>query len=212
MSGFNPRNVLLFRVNPTLNRYDAGKRRCSTNRSANASARFPACVSVSWSNTSLMSGRRFSTGGMFVQGRTYPRGQRDVISGVSVSPTFFETMEIPLVAGRGFTRTRQAGRAARRRDQRGRRPQVLSRTSRRSAAASAATLEGSGSVEIVGILRDAKYNGVRDAAVPTKYTPFAQGFQGTAPSRCGRPAIRSHGGRRCGTPSDRSIPPCRSRT
>ena len=123
--GFNPRNVLLFRVNPTLNRYDSRKASALYDQIGESLRAIGGVRSVSWSNTSLMSGGGF-TGGFFVQGRTYPRGQRDVISSVSVSPTFFETMEIPLVAGRGITERDTAGCPASRRDQRGRRPQVLS--------------------------------------------------------------------------------------
>jgi ABC-type antimicrobial peptide transport system permease subunit len=42
------------------------------------------------------------------------------------------------------------------------------------------SLEESGRVEIVGIVRDAKYNTVRDAVVPTAYRPFLQSPQGSA--------------------------------
>ena len=175
--GFNPRNVLLFRVNPTLNRYDSRKASALYDQIGESLRAIGGVRSVSWSNTSLMSGGGF-TGGFFVQGRTYPRGQRDVISSVSVSPTFFETMEIPLVAGRGITERDRLG---------ARRVAVINEAAARKYLPNESpigryfggTLEGSGSVEIVGVLRDAKYNGVRDAAVPTRYTPFAQGFQGT---------------------------------
>jgi predicted permease len=175
--GFNPRNVLLFRVNPTLNRYDSRKASALYDQIGESLRAIGGVRSVSWSNTSLMSGGGF-TGGFFVQGRTYPRGQRDVISSVSVSPTFFETMEIPIVAGRGITERDRQGAP---------RVAVINEAAARKYFPNESpigryfggTLEGSGSVEIVGVLRDAKYNGVRDAAVPTRYTPFAQGFQGT---------------------------------
>jgi predicted lysophospholipase L1 biosynthesis ABC-type transport system permease subunit len=36
------------------------------------------------------------------------------------------------------------------------------------------TLETTGALEIVGVLRDAKYNSVRDAPPPTMYLPFVQ--------------------------------------
>ena len=87
-------------------------------------------------------------------------------------------MEIPLVAGRGITERDRQGAP---------RVAVINEAAARKYFPNESpigryfggTLEGSGSVEIVGVLRDAKYNGVRDAAVPTRYTPFAQGFQGT---------------------------------
>jgi predicted permease len=176
--GFNPRNVLLFRVNPVLNRYDSRKASLLYDQIGERLRAVAGVRSVSWSNNSLMSGRRSSTG-MFVQGRTYARGQRDVIFGVGVSPTFFETMKIPLVAGRGFTP---------RDDQSAPRVAVINEAAARKYFPNespigrriGSTVEASGSQEIVGVLRDAKYSGVRDPAVPTKYTPFAQGFQGAA--------------------------------
>jgi predicted permease len=125
-----------------------------------------------------MSGRRFS-GSVFIQGRTYAPGQRDVIYSVGVSPTFFETMEMPLVSGRGITPldTQDAPRVV-----------VINEAAARKYFPNespigrriGSSVEASGSQEIVGVLRDAKYNSIRDAAVPTKYGPFAQGFQGTA--------------------------------
>ena len=88
-------------------------------------------------------------------------------------------MEIPLVAGRGFTPHDNQGAP---------RVVVINDAAARKYFPNespigrriGSTLEGSGRDEIVGILRDAKYNGVRDAAVPTKYTSFPQGVQGTA--------------------------------
>jgi predicted permease len=125
-----------------------------------------------------MSARR-SSGGIFIQGRAYARGPRDTISALIVSPAFFETMEIPLVAGRGFT-ARDAGDAPR--------VVVINEAAARKyfpgenpiGRRTGPTLEESGRREIVGILRDAKYNSVRDAAVPTLYLPFLQNPQGNA--------------------------------
>lgn len=176
--GFNPRNVLLFRVNPVLNRYDSKRASLLYDRIGERVRAIPGVRSVSWSSNSLMSGRRFS-GGMFIQGRTYAPGQRDVIYGVNVSPTFFETMEIPLVAGRGLTPRDNEGAP---------RVVVINEAAARKYFPNESpigrriggTAEGSGALEIVGVLRDARYNAVRDAAVPTRYGPFAQGFQGTA--------------------------------
>jgi predicted permease len=176
--GFNPRNVALFQVSPALNRYDAEKQHVLYDRIGERLRAIAGVRSVAWSNPSLMSARRFS-GSIFIQGRTYARGQRDVIFGVVVSPTFFETMEMPLVAGRGFT-PRDTENA----------PQVVvineaaarkyfpneSPIGRRFGG----TVETSGRREIVGVLRDAKYNSVRDAAVPTMYSPYLQNPQGNA--------------------------------
>ena len=48
----------------------------------------------------------------------------------------------------------------------------------RSAADSAAAPETSGQIEIVGVVRDAKYNSVRDDAPATMYVPYTQSAVG----------------------------------
>jgi len=176
--GFNPHNVLLFRVNPALNRYDSMRTAQLYDRISERVRAIAGVRSVAWSNNSLMSGRRFS-GGMFVQGRTYAPGQREVIFGLGVSPTFFETMEIPFLGGRGFTPVDKQGAP---------RVVVINEAAARKYFPNESpigrrvgpALDASGREEIVGIVRDAKYNTVRDAPVPTKYTAYAQSFQGTA--------------------------------
>src|SRR5262249_37745837 len=106
------------------------------------------------------------------------RGQRDTISQMVVSPGFFETMEIPVVAGRGFTAhdTETAPPVA-----------VINEAAARIYFPNelplgrrfGASLEASGRLEIVGILRNAKFNNVRDAPVPTVYRSYLQSPPGT---------------------------------
>src|SRR5262249_44404240 len=100
--GFNPRNVVLFRVSPALNRYSGRDQGRLYERIGARLQAIAGVKSVAWSNPGLMWTRRFLTD-IFIQGRTYARGQRDTISQMVVSPGFFETMEIPVVAGRVFT-------------------------------------------------------------------------------------------------------------
>src|SRR5262245_15196642 len=125
-----------------------------------------------------MSNRRFQSS-IFIQGRAYARGQRDTISGMTVSPTFFETMEIPMLAGRGFTE----------RDARGSQEvAVINEAAARKLFPNESAIgrrfgpspDASGSREIIGVLRDAKYNSLRDAAVPTMYSSYQQRSQGSA--------------------------------
>ena len=72
------------------------------------------------------------------------------------------------------------------------------------------SLETTGQLEIVGVLRDAKYNSVRDPAPPTMYVPYLQARAGSrgdrGPDR-GRSGERSRAAsaKRCG----RSIRTCR---
>jgi predicted permease len=173
--GFSPSNVLLFRVSPGLNRYDRQKQNALYDQIAERIRAVPGVRSVSWSDPGLMASRRFSTR-IFIQGRNYSPDQRDTISQVLVSPTFFETMEIPLLAGRGILPSDTGNaplvavfnEAAARQFFNGEIP--LGRRFGRVA-------NESGAIEIVGLLRDASYNDVRNASVPTMYAPFRQARQ-----------------------------------
>ena len=173
--GFNPRNVMLFQVSPALNRYERDKQNPLYDRIGESLRAIAGVRGVAWSNPALMTARRFS-GTLVIQGRPRARGRRDTISHMNVSPTFFETMGIPLVAGRGFTPrdTADAPRVA-----------VINESAARTYFPNETPIgrrlgEGSRQQEIVGVLRDARYNSVRDAAMPTEYSPYAQNPQGSA--------------------------------
>jgi predicted permease len=173
--GFNPRNVVLFQVSPALNRYEKEKQNPLYDRIGERLRAIAGVRAVAWSNPALMTARRFS-GTLIIPGRPYAPGQRDTISYMSVSPAFFETMEIPLVAGRGFTPRDTAD---------GPRVVVINEEAARTYFPNENPIgrrlgEGSRQQEIVGVLRDAKYNSIRDAAVPTEYAPYAQNPQGSA--------------------------------
>jgi predicted permease len=175
--GFNPHNVLLFQINPVLNRYDAEKRNPLYLEIEARLRAIGGVRAVAWSSPALMSPRR-SSSQIYVQGRTYPQRHGDPVSGAVVSPTFFDTMEIPLAAGRGFTErdTKNAPIVAIINERAARlyfpNESALGRRFGR-------TLHERGQIEIVGIVRDAKYNNVREAAPPTMYTPYQQGYSGS---------------------------------
>jgi predicted permease len=170
--GFNPHNVVLSRVNPQLNRYDE-KRANALYRDLLDRLRTVAGVrAVALSNPALLSGSVNSTS-IFVQRRTYAPGQRDGINRVVVSPNFFETMEMPVRVGRGFTGRdhESAPKVA-----------VINETAALKYFPNenpigqrfGSSIETSGQLEIVGVLRDAKYNSARDPAPPTVYVPYLQ--------------------------------------
>src|SRR6266508_2554415 len=173
--GFNPRNLAIFQVSPALDRYERAQQNPLYDRIGERVRGIAGVRAVAWSNPALMTNRRFS-GTLVIEGRPSAPGQRDTISHMNVSATFFDTMEMPLVAGRGFTprdtadapRVVEINEAAVRKYFPNESP-----IGRRLGA-------GSRQQEIVGVLRDAKYNSVRDAAVPTEYAPYAQNPQGSA--------------------------------
>jgi predicted permease len=117
-----------------------------------------------------------------VRGRVYPAGQRDLNNSINrlvTSTNFFEMMEIPMVLGRGFT-ARDNETA----------PKIVVIN---DAAAKkyfpnenpvgqrfGSSPETTDQLEIVGVLRDAKYNSVRDPAPPTMYVPYLQARAGSA--------------------------------
>jgi predicted permease len=172
--GFNPHNLALFRVSPLLNRYDQARTRTLYTELLSRLETIPGARAVGLSDPALLSGRMSSTG-MFVQGRTYPPGRStgNTINVVVVSPGFFEAMEIPLLAGRGFSDRDHADApkvvvindAAARKYFPGENP-IGRRFGSRPGT--------SGELEIVGVLRDAKYNSLREKAPPTKYVPYTQ--------------------------------------
>jgi predicted permease len=172
--GFNPQNLLLFRVQPQLNRYDEKRTAALYGQLLERIAAVPGVRASALTNPALLTGSVNSTS-IYVRGRVYanPRDSGSSINRLVVSPNFFDVMEIPIAMGRGFTpRDNEAG------------PKVVVIN---DAAAKkyfpnenaigqrfGSSVENSSQLEIVGVVRDAKYDSVRDAAPPTMYVPYLQ--------------------------------------
>jgi predicted permease len=179
--GFNPQNLLLFRVNPQLNRYDEKRTASLYREMLERLGNIPGVSAAALSTPALLSGSVNSTS-IFVQGRAYAPDVRDRDNNINrlvVSPNFFDVMGIPIVNGRGFTE-RDSDTA----------PKVVMIN---QAAAKkyfpnenpigqrfGSSLETAGQLEIVGIVRDVKYDSVRDAAPPTLFVPYMQTRAGNA--------------------------------
>jgi predicted permease len=179
--GFNPDKLLLFRVNPGLNRYDDKKVRTLYRDMLDRLAAVPGVRGVALSQPALLSGSVNSTS-FFIQGRTYDpavRQNNNSVNRLVISPNFFEVMGIPLVVGRGFTERDQdtAPKVA-----------VINEAAVRKYFPNenpvgrhfGSSIETTGDLEIVGVLRDAKYNSVRDDVPPTMYVPYGQARAGNA--------------------------------
>jgi predicted permease len=117
---------------------------------------------------------------IYVRGRTYvgdPREFQNSINRLVISPNFFEVMEIPILAGRSLTP---------RDDQAAPKVAVINEAAVKKYFANenpigqrfGSSIENSGQIEIVGVLRDAKYNSLRDPAPPTMYVPYLQARPG----------------------------------
>ena len=175
--GFNIQNLVVFRVNPSLNRYDDGRTAALIDEMTTRLQALPGVRAVAVSSVPLLANNVSSTS-IFVQGRTYAARQQDSINILAISPDYFRTMEMPLVAGRGFTD---------RDNQTAPRVVVINETAARTyfpdenpiGRRFGSSPEQSGQLEIVGVLRDAKYDRVRDAVPPTMYVPHLQGRPST---------------------------------
>ena len=180
--GFNPQNLVLFRVNPALNRYDEKRMTALYRDMLERLGTVPGVRGAAMSQPALLSGSVNSTS-IYIQGRVYPpgrpQGDANDINRLVISPNFFEVMGIPVIKGRGFT-ARDDGAAPK--------VVVINEAAARKFFPNEDPLgkhygnsvETTGTFEIVGVLRDTKYNSVRDAAPPTMYVPYAQSRLGNA--------------------------------
>ncbi len=163
--GFNANNLLMFRINPQANRYESARIPDLYARTAAALSALPGVQSVAFTRTTLLSGGT-STTGMHIRGKP---GQND-IHVMSVSPDFFKTLEIPVLIGRGFTEHDAATPQA---------TVMINETAVKKFFAgenpigqrigSNAEEAEAGKTEIIGVIKDTKYNSLREPAPATLY-------------------------------------------
>ena len=180
--GFNPENLLLFRVNPQLNRYDEKRTAALYRDMLERLSTVPGVKAATLSQPALLSGSVNGTS-IYVQGRVYPPGRQtgdaNDINRLVVAPNFFGVMGIPIVKGRGFDDRDNAQS-----------PKVVAIN---EAAVRkffpnedpighrfGSSPESNSQFEIVGIIRDTKYDSVRDAAPPTMFVPHTQARMSSA--------------------------------
>jgi hypothetical protein len=160
-------------MNPGLNRYDSTRTASFYEQVIERLQGVPGVRAVTLSNPPLLSGSVNGTS-FVVQGRPFVRGQQNDVNRVRVAANFFDTMGIPLLAGRAFTvgDNFAAPRVA-----------VINEAAVRKFFPSESPLgrrfgstpETSSQIEVVGVVRDAKYNSVREDAPATMYVPYTQG-------------------------------------
>jgi predicted permease len=174
--GFNQRNLLLFGIDPTEDGYK-GQRLADFYRELTQRLEsLPGVRSVTMSWNTLIAGA-VSINGVSIQGYTPKPGESDdqVQTYVNhVGPKFFETLEIPLLLGRGIGEgdTETAPKVA-----------VVNEKFVRERLGGGNPLgrrfgfgdkKNSGDIEIVGVAADAKYDALRKEAPPTVYAPSLQ--------------------------------------
>jgi predicted permease len=170
--GFNPQNLIIFRVNPLLNGYDQTRVQTLYDEMTQRLAAIPGVRAVTMSNPPLLSGS-VNTTSFVRQGKPAPEGQENTVHRVRIAPNFFDALGIPVVRGRPFTerdnlaapRVAMINEAAVQKFFAGEDP---------IGARFGNNPENSGQTEIVGIVRDVKYNTLREPAPPTMYVPYSQ--------------------------------------
>ena len=168
--GFNPRNVLVFGLNPSANGYSGEKLSLFYNRLLERLNTIPGVASASASSSVLLSDFG-GNDGIEVEGSP-PPGKWMGTTIEYVAPRFFETMGIPLLAGRG---TQNGDTAAR--------PHIAI-VNAAFARAYFPNLSPIGRrfrwhgekdwIEIVGVAGDVKFYRVREVPPAVTYIPFLQ--------------------------------------
>jgi predicted permease len=170
---FDSENLVLFDVNPRLNRYDPDRIARLYDEIAERLRGLGGVRAVTISDNGLMSGNYFGTNIVIQDRATENRGDLDLLR-IRIDPSFFETMRIPMVLGRSFT------------------PRDDARAPRVAIINEAAALkffpnenpigrrfghdrDNTNEIEIVGVARDTKYNRIKEPAPPLLYEPLSQG-------------------------------------
>lgn len=170
--GFNTKNVLLFKINPRLSGYKRNQILQLYSRILDRIEAMPGVIRATISRNSLLSGSA-SIDMAFVDGKPAP-GSRDYTYVQRVRSNFFDTMEIPLVTGRSLTEQD---------DERAPKVAVVNQAMVRKYFADEDPIgkhfgfdgaQHSRDIEIVGVIRDAKYSFLRGQTPPTVYFPYKQ--------------------------------------
>ncbi len=174
--GFDPENLVFVRVNPDSRQFDQEYRTRFFQEGMTRLQAVPGVRAATVSVPTLLSGAVNGTV-MYVRGRTVPGSkyvsERDDINRVVVAPNYFATLGIPLAAGRSFTE---------RDDARAPSVAIINEAAARKFFPNenavgrrfGHSVDNTDAIEIVGVLRDVRYNSLREPAPPTMYTPYLQ--------------------------------------
>jgi len=185
--GFDSHNILVFGIDPTLIGYKGAQVDAFYRDLQGRLAATPGVKSASYSILPLLSDRLGITG--FHWPGT-PQDQTSMADGLSVGPNFFATMHIPFLAGRDFNasdfkvsaansgvtpssaRTPLIVNQAFVQKYLGKENPIGKQFGEMGAAADHPAFPG---YEIIGVVRDAKYNNLRREINATMYTPQSAG-------------------------------------
>jgi len=171
--GFDTRNLLMFHLNPGATEPDPARTRLVFDAVLARLAALPGVKAAAATRTTLLSGST-STSSMYVQGQTAEKPAEDQMYMMDVSPAFFATLGVPVLRGRGFTDQDDAKAP---------KVAILNEAAARKLFTDGdavgrrlgGSFEKTNEYEIVGVVRDTKYNSVRDPGPPTMYRCIWQG-------------------------------------
>lgn len=171
--GIRTENIITFSVSPELSGYSFERSRAFFEKLEDALAAIPGVQSAAGSLVPLISGNNWGTNVSVDGFVTGPDTDTHTMIN-EISPGFFSTMGIRMLAGRDFTRAdhMQSGKVA-----------IINETFARKFnlrvddAVGKKMQRGSGQkndIEIIGVVQDTKYSEVKDPVPPLHYTPYRQ--------------------------------------
>jgi len=167
--GFNPQKLVLFGLSPGSNGYDEAR---GYQLYANVLERLKRIPGVTHAGVSALTpvGGFSSNGSILVENGG--RSQRRRMNYNYVGPGFLETLQVPIVLGRGIEQRDMSS---------GVRVAVMNETAARRAFGSASPLGGrfrysdkDPFVEVVGVARDSQYDRIRNEPMAVTFIPYTQ--------------------------------------
>jgi predicted permease len=170
--GFDPNNVLLASVDPTLAGYQGTRLINLYQQLAEAVRAVPGVRSATLCAPPPMSGAEWTTG-VFVHGRVPVPHENTTALMNLIGPDYFKTLRIPLLQGRDFTLRDDASAPA---------VAIINETMARfyfgdsSAVGKRLSFHGpeAGEIEIVGVAQDIKNKSLREPSPRAIYLPYMQ--------------------------------------
>jgi predicted permease len=171
--GVQAENLIMFNVAPELNGYTPARSLALFERMEDELAALPGVTGVTASMVPLLGGSNWGSS-LSVQGFAAGPDTDTHANYNEIAPAFFQTLGMPMIAGRDFTRadSKDAGKVA-----------IVNETfakkfnlgsdvvgKRMSQGGPDAPLD----VEIVGFVKDAKYSEVKDEIPPLFFLPYRQ--------------------------------------
>jgi predicted permease len=169
-TGFSKNNVLFARINPSLNGYSTEKSRNFFNELLARTKALPGVSTASLATDSPLSGG-IDRSGVTVEGYQAQEEEQMAVDSTYVSPDYFKTLDLPLVAGRDFTMQDLIGS-----------PKVAIINEKMSRyffgngnpIGRRMGLSGVADMTIVGVVKDARYINLREPMLRHFYIPIMQ--------------------------------------